>query len=110
MAWFGLIRQGQGLLRWRVLPRRGEPKKVYIMRSALRFLSFGALALMLAPLGVAQNQGSSTSGSNSSGSSAPSTTTPSATSQGTSSGSDGQYLPEKPEKNAPPKDTMDNID
>jgi predicted Zn-dependent protease len=80
------------------------------MRSALRFLSFGALALMLAPLGVAQNQGSSTSGSNSSGSSAPSTTTPSATSQGTSSGSDGQYLPEKPEKNAPPKDTMDNID
>ena len=105
MAWFGLIRQGQGLLRWRVLPRRGEPKKVYIMRSALRFFGFGALALMLVPFGVAQNQGSSTPPSDPSGSS-----TQSSTSQGTSSGSDGQYLPDKPEKNAPPKDAMDNID
>ncbi|MGC2111447.1 MAG: M48 family metallopeptidase [Candidatus Korobacteraceae bacterium] len=76
------------------------------MRFALRSLGVGALALMLVSLGLAQTQGSSTpaQGSSQGPSSQPTT------SQGSSSGSDGQYLPEKPEKNAPPKDTMDNID
>jgi predicted Zn-dependent protease len=75
------------------------------MRSALRFLCFGALALMLAQFGVAQSQSSPAQGPDPSGSS-----TQSSTSQGTSSGSDGQYLPDKPDKNTPPKDAMDNID
>jgi len=63
-------------------------EKVYIMRSAIRSFLVAALALMLAGVGFAQNQ--------------------SASSQ--SSSSDGQYAPDKPEKNPPPKDAMDNID
>src|SRR5581483_10561340 len=41
-------------------------KKVYIMRSAIRTLGVGALALLLAPLGIAQTQGSTTQDSSSS--------------------------------------------
>ncbi len=93
-------------------------KKVYIMGYAIRLLGVGALAVMLAPLGIAQSQGSSTQGSStpsapdqqstaspsqSSGSSGQDTSTQSA-------GNDGQYLPDKPDKNAPPKNTLDNID
>jgi beta-barrel assembly-enhancing protease len=73
------------------------------MRSAIKFVSFGALALMLAPLGIAQTQGSSTQDSSSSAQ----TSQPS---QSTQDSGNGQYLPDKPEKNAPPKDVMDNID
>ncbi len=64
------------------------------MRSALRFLTTGALALMLVPVGVAQNQSSSS---------------PNSTAQSSSSSND-QYAPDKPDKNPPPKDVMDNID
>ena len=73
------------------------------MRSASRFLCFGALAMLLVPCGIAQSQSSPAQGSSS----------PDSTSQSTSqssSGSDGQYLPDKPDKNAPPKNTLDNID
>ncbi len=73
-------------------------KKVFIMRSAVRFSLISLLALMLVPLGIAQNQGSSGQGSS----------TQASTSQ--SSSSDGQYAPEKPEKNAPSPDAMKNID
>jgi predicted Zn-dependent protease len=81
------------------------------MRSASRLFCAGALALMMAPLGIAQNQGSppqdsstaSASGQQPSGSSGQDTSAQ-------SSGNDGQYLPDKPEKNAPPKNTLDNID
>jgi len=96
-AWSGFM-FGRGLPRVFGLRR---PKKVDIMRSAFRLLAAGALALMLVPLGWSQSQ-DSTQGSQSSSSQA--------SSQGSSSNSDGQYLPDKPEKNAPPKDAMDNID
>ncbi len=75
------------------------------MRSALSFLSIGTLALMLAPVGAAQSQSTPTQGSNS-----PSTTDQTSTPPAASSGSDGQYIPEKPEKNAPSPDAMKNID
>jgi predicted Zn-dependent protease len=75
------------------------------MCSAPRFLFIGALALMLAPLGVAQNQSTPTQGSN-----PPSASDQTSTPPATSSGSDGQYIPEKPEKNAPSPDAMKNID
>ena len=82
------------------------------MRSISRSLSVGALSLLLGSFGVAQssspsNQGSSPAAQNQS------STSPSdqnASSQPSSTSSDGQYLPDKPEKNAPPKSTMDNID
>ncbi len=92
-------------------PCRQGLKKVYTMRSAIRILGIGALALTLAPLGIAQSQGSSTQGSSTpsaSGQDSGQTSTSQGSTQ--SSGSDGQYLPDKPEKNAPPKDVMDNID
>ena len=104
-ARFGFIETGPRLVRRRVFPAGCSLKKVYIMRSALRFLSVGTLALMLAPLGVAQNQGTPAQGSN-----PPSTSDQTSSPPVTASGSDGQYLPDKPEKNAPPKNTMDNID
>ncbi len=75
------------------------------MRSALSFLSLGTLALMLAPMAVAQSQSTPSQGSSS-----PSTSDQTSTPAASSSGSDGQYLPDKPEKNAPPKNTLDNID
>ena len=76
-------------------------------------MAVGALALMMASWGVAQSQDSSTPSSApqaSTSSSTASSSTAQSTPQGSSTGSDGQYLPEKPEKNAPPKNTMDNID
>jgi beta-barrel assembly-enhancing protease len=87
------------------LSRRTEPQKVYIMRSALSFLSIGTLALMLAPVGAAQSQSTPAQGSSS-----PSASDQTSTPPATSSGSDGQYIPEKPEKNAPSPDAMKNID
>ena len=58
------------------------------MRSAVRFISIGVLALLLVPFGIAQNQGSS----------------------GQSSSSTDQYSPEKGDKNPPSADEMKNID
>jgi beta-barrel assembly-enhancing protease len=78
------------------------------MRSAINSLQIAALALMLAAVGFAQNQSSTTQSSSPQASSTQSSTDQSASSP--SSSSDGQYAPEKPEKNAPPKDAMDNID
>jgi hypothetical protein len=88
-------------------------KKVYIMRSAIRFLSVGALALLLTSPGFSQAQGGSPQGSSTPSASGQDTSSQGASTQGSgtqSTGSDGQYLPDKPEKNAPPKDVMDNID
>ncbi len=88
-------------------------KKVYIMRSAIRLFSVGALALLLTSLGVAQNQGSSTQGSSTPSASGQDTPTQGASSQGSGTqgtDSNGQYLPDKPEKNAPSPSTMNNID
>src|SRR5579875_601990 len=59
------------------------------MRSSYRFLSISIVALLLVPLGLAQNQSSSTS---------------------QDSSDSGQYAPEKPDKHAPPKNVMDNLD
>jgi predicted Zn-dependent protease len=81
------------------------------MRSASRLFCAGALALLLTPLGIAQSQGSSTQGSSTA--SAPGQQPSGSTGQDTpaqTSGNDGQYLPDKPDKNAPPKNTLDNID
>ena len=58
---------------------------------------------MLAPLGIAQSQGSSTQDSSSGAQSQTSPSTQDST-------GNGQYLPDKPEKNAPPPSTMNNID
>ena len=74
------------------------------MRSAIKFLGVSALALMLAPLGIAQSQGSTTQDSSSSAQ----TSQPSQTAQ--DSTGNGQYMPDKPEKNAPAPSTMNNID
>jgi predicted Zn-dependent protease len=92
------------------LSRRTEPQKVYIMRSALSFLSIGTLALMLAPVGAAQSQNTPAQGSSSPSASDQTSTPQTSTPPATSSGSDGQYIPEKPEKNAPSPDAMKNID
>ncbi|HSY12047.1 MAG TPA: M48 family metallopeptidase [Verrucomicrobiae bacterium] len=91
------------------------------MRSAIRLLSVSALALMLAQLGIAQSQGSSTQGSStpsasgqqSSGSSGQDSSSQGSSTQGSATqgtDSNGQYLPDKPEKNAPSPSTMNNID
>ena len=84
------------------------------MRSAIKFVSVSALALMLAPLGIAQTQGSSTSGSSTPAASGQTTSGQGAATQSSTpdsaQGSDGQYMPEKPEKNAPSPSTMNNID
>jgi predicted Zn-dependent protease len=71
------------------------------MRSAIRIFSVGALALLLVPFGVAQNQsssGQSSSGQASSGQAS------------SGQGSDGQYMPDKGDKNTPSPDAMKNID
>jgi predicted Zn-dependent protease len=62
---------------------------------------------MLTPLGVAQSQGSTAQGSSTQGSSSGSQTSqqPSSDASG-----NGQYMPDKPEKNAPSPSTMNNID
>jgi len=82
------------------------------MRSAIRFSLVGLLVAMLVPLGVAQSQ--SAPAQSSSGQSAPaqtsSSTTQNAPAASTQGSSDGQYAPEKPEKNAPSTDAMKNID
>ncbi len=83
------------------------------MRSAFRFLSVGALALLLTSPGFAQSQGSSPQGSSTPSASGQDTSSQGASTQGSgtqNTGSDGQYLPDKPDKNAPSPSTMDNID
>jgi predicted Zn-dependent protease len=75
------------------------------MRSALRFLSLGVLSLALVPFGTAQNQSSSSTAQ-----SAPSTPQSGSSSTQTASSGDGQYLPDKPDKSAPPKNSMDNVE
>ncbi len=82
------------------------------MRSAFRYLSVGALALLMVPVGMAQSQ-SSTPAQAAPDPSAQSSAPQSSTTQGgtaQSSASDGQYAPEKPDKNAPTPSTMNNID
>ena len=85
------------------------------MRSAYRFLGVGVLALTLVPLGMAQNQGTSSPSdqntpSATQGQNTQSTTQNAQSASQSSSDNSGQYMPEKPEKNAPPKSTLDNID
>jgi beta-barrel assembly-enhancing protease len=80
-------------------------KKVYTMRFALRFLPVSLLALTLVPMGMAQDQSSSTSNSTAQNTSAQ--TSSSQTAQG--SDNPDQYAPEKPDKNPTPKNVMDNI-
>ncbi len=74
------------------------PAKVYIMRSAIRIFTVGVLALALVPFGIAQSQSPSDQSSSTS-----------STSQAPSS-ANGQYAPDKPEKDAPSPDAMKNID
>ena len=83
------------------------------MRSAIRFSLIGLLAAMLIPAGVAQTQGSSSAPQASSGPVQPvqpSTQAPSSPSTTSSSSSDGQYAPEKSEKNTVSPEAMKNID
>jgi predicted Zn-dependent protease len=65
---------------------------------------------MLAPVGAAQSQSTPAQGSSSPSASDQTSTPQTSTPPATSSGSDGQYIPEKPEKNAPSPDAMKNID
>ena len=76
------------------------------MRSVMMWFFVGLLAAMLVPLGVAQSQSSSPQAS--SGSSPQASSGQDSSAQASSS--DGQYAPDKPEKNAPSPDAMKNID
>jgi predicted Zn-dependent protease len=67
------------------------------MRCLSRFLRCGALALLLVPFGVAQNQGSSSQD-------------PNATSNPPAQDTSNPPAPEKPDKNAPSPSTLKNID
>jgi len=67
------------------------------MRCLSRFLCCGALALLLVPFGVAQNQSSSSQG-------------PNATSNPPAQDTSNPPAPEKPDKNAPSPSTLKNID
>jgi len=78
------------------------PRKVDIMRSVFRYLSCAAVAVMLVSAGLAQNSSSSNP------SSTTATPTPD-TAQGQPT-DQGQYAPEKSEKNTPAPSTMNNID
>jgi predicted Zn-dependent protease len=81
------------------------------MRSAFRLISIGALALMVAPLGVAQSQSStSSSGQSSNQTTAPSSGQTSSSTSQTGSSTPDQYSPDKPDKNTPSPDAMKNVD
>ena len=67
------------------------------MRCLSRFLCCGALALLLVPFGVAQNQSSSSQD-------------PNATSNPPAQDTSNPPAPEKPDKNAPSPSTLKNID
>ena len=67
------------------------------MRSAIRFFSIGVLALTLSGFGFAQNQGSAAPGKNS-------------PDKNSSDQSDGQYAPDKGDKNTPSPEAMKAID
>jgi len=79
------------------------------MRSVSRFLSIGALSLLLVPLGLAQNSSPADQGSPAAQNQSSTSPSDQNASSQSSSSSNGQYLPDKPEKNPPPKDAMDNI-
>src|SRR5271169_5822179 len=68
------------------------------MRSAFRYLSCAALALVLVSAGLAQSSSSNPSPS------------PNQSSSSTQDTGQGQYAPDKPDKNAPAPSTMNNID
>ena len=78
------------------------PRKVDIMRSVFRYLSCAAVAVMLVSAGLAQNSSSSNPSST--------TATPSPDSAQGQPTDQGQYAPEKSEKNTPAPSTMNNID
>jgi predicted Zn-dependent protease len=93
------------------LPQAGvclpaEVKKVYIMRSAFRFTTVAALALMLVSLGFAQNQTSAPPDPNATTSNAPANAPSNPPAQDTST----PAAPEKPDKNAPPPGSLNNLD
>jgi predicted Zn-dependent protease len=75
------------------------------MRSAFRFLTVAALALMLVSLGFAQNQTSVPPDPNAT-SNAPSNATSNPPAQDTST----PAPPDKPDKNAPPPGSLNNLD
>src|SRR5271169_318469 len=68
------------------------------MRSVFRYLSCAALTLALASASLAQSSSSSQSSS------------PNQSSSSTQDTGQGQYAPDKPDKNAPTPSTMNNID
>src|SRR5271169_1947620 len=68
------------------------------MRSVFRYLSCAALTLALASASLAQSSSSSQSSS------------PNQSSSSTQDTGQGQYAPDKPDKNAPAPSTMNNID
>jgi len=75
------------------------------MRSAFRFITVAALALMLVPLGFAQNQTSAPPDPNAT-SNAPASATSNPPAQDTST----PAPPDKPDKNAPPPGSLNNLD
>jgi predicted Zn-dependent protease len=75
----------------------------------MRLFYVGLLAALLSGLALAQDQGSSQQPSSNNDSGQPAASSNSKT-QASSSDNNGQYAPERPEKNAPSPDTMKNID
>ena len=69
------------------------------MRSAFRYLSCAALALVLVSAGLAQSSSSKSMSSS-----------PNQSSSSSQDTGQGQYAPDKPDKNAPTPSTMNNID
>jgi predicted Zn-dependent protease len=83
------------------------------MRSAFRFLNVAALALMLVSLGFAQNQTSAPPDPNATTSNAPANATSNPPAQDTSTPAQDTSTaapPDKPDKNAPPPGSLNNID
>jgi Zn-dependent protease with chaperone function len=87
-------------------PSSGRSEKVYTMRSAFRFFTVAALALMLVSLGFSQNQTSAPPDPNATTSNAPSNATSNPPAQDTTA----PAPPDKPDKNAPPPGSLNNID
>ena len=77
------------------------------MRSAFRFLTVAALALMLVSLGFAQSQTSAPPDPNATTSNAPANATSNPPAQDTST---PPAPPDKPDKNAPPPGSLNNLD
>ena len=101
-----------GLCKWPRLPWTESvllPKseKVYTMRTAFRLLTVGALALMLVSLGFAQSQASAPPDPNATTSNTPANAASNPPAQDTSAPAPP---PDKPDKNAPPPGSLNNID